>query len=171
MPKKKNNKGAGHQDVDEMTKTQLRAYHKEINEYYVEHGWRATLSHFALSPKQAGEITERTRQKLEADEAKAKEAKKKARAAKAKEAAPKKKAKAAEAKEAAPKKKMKAGPAAAKAKQAAPKKKATSKKASKFVPEKGAATALHYLLEYRKKNSNVPLDTVIADLATLELAS
>ena len=34
MPKKKNNKGAGHQDVDEMTKTQLRAYHKEINEYY-----------------------------------------------------------------------------------------------------------------------------------------
>jgi len=157
MPKKKNNKGAGHQDVDEMTKTQLRAYHKEINEYYVEHGWRATLSHFALSPKQAGEITERTRQKLEADEAKAKEAKKKARAAKAKEAAPKKK--------------MKAGPAAAKAKQAAPKKKATSKKASKFVPEKGAATALHYLLEYRKKNSNVPLDTVIADLATLELAS
>jgi hypothetical protein len=165
MANKNTGKGAGHRDVDTMNKTELRAYHKEICEFYTENGWRATLSHFLLSPGQAGEIVKKTRERMEKD-------KEKAKAARAKERASKKKAKTPSKKKAPPRSaapKKKAAPAK---KKAAPKKKAAAtrrgRKPAAKVNGEALEPTLDYLLAYRAKNGNQPvsLDTVIADLAT-----
>jgi len=178
MAKKKIGKGAGAQDTDEMTKSELKAYHKEICEFYEEHGWRTTLSHYSLSPGQAKGITEKTRAKLDKAKEKEKASKKKGKAAKAKT---KEKAKAPKKKKAPPKPsklKGKAEKKAAKAKKAPKKEKAKARK--KPGPKKGskrkaaASTGeglegtLDYLLAYRNGRGGeaVSLDTVIADLAT-----
>jgi len=176
MAKKKNGKGAGHRDTEEMTKSQLKAYHKEICEFYEENGWRQTLSHFLLSPAQAKEITAKTRLRMEKEAAREKEAKAKARASKKGKATSKKK----KAPPKAPKKKAAKKEAASKKKttkkETASKpaaKKATRRKAAPKAPARRKAAngealegALDYLLDYRKKNPNVPLDTAIADLTT-----
>lgn len=163
---KKTKAGTGHQDIDAMTKTQIKAYYKEICEFYLENGWRDTLSHYALSPKQAKEITAKVRAKKDkaeaAEKAKRKQAKAKKKAAKA--AAPKKKA--APKKAAAPKKK-----AAAKAET---RKKTARKKPGKTlsIPSNaGPDEVLDFLLNYRSsKKTNlddfITLDEVIIDLTT-----
>lgn len=177
MAKKKIGKGAGAQDTDEMTKSELKAYHKEICEFYGEHGWRTTLSHYSLSPGQAKGITEKTRAKLDKAKEKEKAAKKKGKAAKTKE-----KAKAPKKKKAPPKPsklKDKAEKKAAKAKKT-PKKEKATKARKKPGPKKGSKRkaaaptgeglegTLDYLLAYRNGRGGeaVSLDTVIADLAT-----
>lgn len=153
----------GKRDTDDMTKSEIRAYHKEINEYFTENGWRSTLAHFSLSPKQASAITEKTRARMEKEAEKEKEAKKKAKAAKKAEKAPKKKA---------PKKAAKKTAKAEKAEKAPAKKRGRPKKANKIqVSVDSGASAneitLDYLLAYRgKKGSQVSLDMIIADLAT-----
>jgi len=76
---KNNKKGAGAQDTDEMSKSELKAYHQEICEYFLKNGWRETLSNYLLSPAQAGPITEKVRAKRDKDDAAAKAAKKKAK--------------------------------------------------------------------------------------------
>ena len=158
---KKTKSGAGHQDVDGMTKAQIKAYHKEICDFYLEHGWRDTLSQYALSPKQAKEITAKVRAKKDkaeaAEKAKRKQAKAKKKSVKA--AAPKEKAapKKASAKKAAPKK-------------AAPKaRKSVKKAAPKIVSSAEPTDVLDFLLSYRGKTQNgtpVTLDEVIIDLTT-----
>ena len=182
MARKKIGKGAGHQDTDDMSRTEVKAYHAEINEFYEEHGWRTTLSHFLLSPAQAGKIVAKTRARMEKEKAEEKAAKAKARAAgkKAKKApkkpAKKKAPKAAKPKaKKAPKKpaKKKAPPrkapkkAAAKAPAKAPAKRGRPRKTA-VAPAAGAEETLDYLLAYRSKKGNeaVSLDTVIADLTT-----
>jgi len=75
-------KGAGALDIETLTKPQLRKYHKSICEYYMEHQWRKTLSHFALSPKQASLILRDVR--ADKANAKVKPKAKKGAAAKAK---------------------------------------------------------------------------------------
>lgn len=69
-------------DLSEMNKTELKAFQREVEAYYSEHGWRGTLSHFKLSPKQAGPLLEKARAKQAAEKDKEKAAKKAARAAK-----------------------------------------------------------------------------------------
>lgn len=157
---KKKKAGAGHQDVDGMTKAQIKAYYKEICDFYLEHGWRDTLSQYALSPKQAKEITAKVRAKKDkaeaAEKAKRKQAKAKKKSAKA--AAPKKKA--------APKKvSAKKTPK----KKAAPKARKSVKKAPKIDSNAEPTDVLDFLLSYRGKNQNgtpVTLDEVIIDLTT-----
>jgi len=177
MAKKKIAKGAAHQDVDDMSKSQVKAYNKEINEFYEEHGWRTTLSQYLLSPKQAAVIVAKTREKLEKVAAKEKAAKKKARAdkkgakASTKKKAPKKK----KAPPKADKLKDKADKKAAKAKKTKAKANKKAKRARPIKVKKRAASGatdsegvLDFLLAYRNGNGNavVSLDTVIADLAT-----
>lgn len=161
---KKTKSGTGHQDIDAMTKAQLKDYHAEICAFYLEHGWRDTLSHYALSPKQAKEITAKVRAKKDkaeaAEKAKRKQAKAKKKSAKA--AAPKKKA--APKKAATPKKKA--------ADKAETRKKTARKKPGKTlsIPSNaGPDEVLDFLLNYRGKNQSGPLvtlDQVIIDLAT-----
>ncbi len=177
MAKKKIAKGAAHQDVDDMSKSQVKAYNKEINEFYEEHGWRTTLSQYLLSPKQAAVIVAKTREKLEKAAMKEKAAKGKARADKkgatsSKGKAPKKKKappKAEKLKEKADKKadkkaKKTTATATKKAKRAKPVK--VKKRAASGSPD--SEGVLDFLLAYRSDNGNaaVSIDTVIADLAT-----
>ncbi len=177
---KKKKKGAGAQDTEEMSKSELKTYHKEICEFYLEHGWRDTLSNYRLSPAQAGEITVKVRAKKDKEEAEEKATRK----------AERKKNKAAKKKGKPGKKKPKAKKAPKKTKQA-PKKK-TGKKKGKVGRPKGKVgrpkgttakpkiaqaddvnSTLDYLLDYRKSASSdrarngrvVTLDEVIADLA------
>ena len=173
---KKKKKGAGARDTDEMSKSELKAYHKEICDYYLEHGWRDTLSHFALSPAQAGEITEKVRAKKDKEEAAAKAARKKAKGGKKKapkKKAPKKKAPKKKTKAKAPKKKPKAEKAPKK--KTAAKKKPTKRRAKKASKKKTAGKqkiqqptnidgALDFLLNYRNTNGPVSLDEAIVDL-------
>jgi len=160
---KKMEAGTGHQDIDGMTKTQIKAYHAEICEFYLENGWRDTLSHYALSPKQAKEITAKVRAKKDKAEAaeKAKRKQEKAKKKSAKAAAPKKKA--------APKK------AAAPKKKKAIVKKTARKKPGKTlsIPSNaGPDEVLDFLLNYRSSKSVtnidgfISLDEVIIDLTT-----
>ena len=179
MAKKKIAKGAAHQDVDDMSKSQVKAYNKEINEFYEEHGWRTTLSQYLLSPKQAAVIVAKTREKLEKVAMKEKAAKEKARADK-KGAKTQKKtaAKKTEKKKAPPKPdklKSKADKKAAKAKKTKAKANKKVKRAKPVKVKKRAASGatdnegvLDFLLAYRSDNGNatVSIDTVIADLAT-----
>lgn len=167
MAKKKIGKGAGARDTDAMSKSEIRAYNKEINEFYEANGWRTTLSQYLLSPAQAGVIVKKTRERMAKAADKEKAAKAKARAAK----------KGAKAKPAAKKKKAPPKVTAKKAKPAtASKKKAKAKKTTKKVTRRKATTPkvsateeeaiLDYLLAYRKRSdSPVFLDAVIADLA------
>ncbi len=167
--KKKIAKGASHQDVDELSKSQVKAYHKEINEFYAEHGWRTTLSQYLLSPIQAGVIVKETRKKMEKAAKLEKAAKKKARAEKKKNKASKKKAP-----KRAPKKEAKAEKAPKKAKKTKKTKAKAAKKEKRAKSVKVASVAadnegvLDFLLAYRNGNGSTPisLDTVIADLAT-----
>lgn len=170
MAKKKIGKGAGARDTDAMSKSEIRAYNKEINEFYEANGWRTTLSQYLLSPAQAGVIVKKTRERMAKAADKEKAAKAKARAAK----------KGAKAKPAAKKKKAppkvtakKAKPATASKKKAKAKK--TTKKTTKKVTRKKATTpltseiinlgVLDFLLGYRDNaDGSTPLDTVIADL-------
>jgi type IV secretory pathway VirB10-like protein len=177
MAKKKIEKGGGARDTDSMSKSEARAYHKEICEFYEANGWRTTLSQYLLSPAQAGVIVKKTRDAMAKVAEKEKAAKAKARAAKkgAKAKAPSKK----KAKAKAPSKK-KAPPKPAKLKEKAAKttkrKPAAKKKATKKVTKRKASALqtsatdegliLDYLLAYRKgSDSPVFLDAVIADLA------
>lgn len=170
----KNKAGAGAQDTDEMTKTQLKAYHREICDFFLENGWRETLSHYALSPKQASTITEKVRAKKDKEEAKAKAQRKKA---KAKKKTAKKSTK---------------GKAAAKRKAKAPPKakgkvtKADGKSAKKRVKKRGPGrkklaavpmpditddAVLDYLLNYRSKKHSehrerIDIDEIIIDLTS-----
>ncbi len=179
MAKNKIGKGVGHRDEAEMTKSQLKAYHKEICEFYEEHGWRTTLSQYLLSPKQAGPIVEGVRAKADKAKAKAKAEKAKARAAKKAEKAAKKKTgkanKATSKKKAPPRKKPSKNDKAAPKKKAA-KKKTTERKTATAATAPASASqveaTLDYLLAYRKKKGEgVSLDTAIADLATKVRAS
>ena len=171
---KKKKKGAGAQDTDDMSKSELKAYHQEICDYYLEHGWRDTLSNYALSPAQAGEITEKVRKKKDKAEAEEKAKRKKAKGKK-KEKAPKKKSKE---KAAAPKKKKK-DKKKAEPKAKAPKKKTKAKKKSgkkrgrppgktagkqKIQEPTNIEGALDFLLNYRSTNGPVTLDEAIVDL-------
>lgn len=168
MAKKK--AGAGAKDTDEMTKTQLKAYHREICDFFLENGWRETLSHYQLSPKQASTITEKVRAKKDKEEAKAKAQRKKARG---KKKTAKKSAKA----KAAPKAKKKAAKKTAKAK-AAPKgrKKAVKrgrpkKLAAVPMPDISDGAVLDYLLNYRNEKHSmyrerIGIDEIIIDLTS-----
>ncbi len=182
MAKNKTGKGVGARDTGGMPKSELREYHKEICEFYEANGWRATLSQYLLSPSQAGEITEKTRAKMNKEAAKAKEAKAQARAAKkgakAKtKSTSKKKVKTAKT----TKKKAPLKPGKKTTKKKAAKKAKAPKKAAKGKGEKKASAAppavniepgseavvLDYLLAYRASAATgVSLDTAIADLAS-----
>jgi len=153
--------GAGHQDIDEMTKTQVKAYYKEICDFYLENGWRDTLSHYALSPKQAKEITAKVRAKKDKEEAAAKAKRKKSKAAKGK--ASTKKAKPAAKKKSTKKLQTKA----------APKAKTRRSKAPKIKSDLEPAEVLDFLLAYRNGSGGshgngqpVLLDDVIIELTT-----
>ena len=190
MAKNKIGKGVGARDTGTMSKSDLRAYNKEINEFYESNGWRTTLSQYLLSPLQAGEIVKKTRERMAKEAAKVKAAKVKARAAKKgakaqakppakKKAPPRASSKKAAKPPAAPKKKPKAPKAPKPAKAPKAPKPAKTPKApgkKKFVKSKAKlpkasavdeSAILDYLLAYRKGVKDfVSLDTVIADLAT-----
>ena len=164
---KKKKKGAGSQDVDEMSKSELKAYHKEICAFYLENGWRETLSYYALSPAQGSEIIPekiRNQHKEKAKEAKKGKTKAK-RKGKAKEKAPKSKAK-----RKGKRKKAKtedAAPPKAKKRRKSSKKRARG--AQKVPKEPRAAepdATLDFLLRYRKKNGMATIDDVIIDLVS-----
>lgn len=142
MAKKKKNKGA--QDIAEMSKSELKVYHKEICEFFLDHGWKQTLSNFSLSPKQGSAIiSEKVRAKRKLIEKESK----KAEAAKAKAARKK-----------APKK-VKAP------KKAANKAKNPAKRASKKVAApSNIDDALDFLLAYRSNSGPVTLDEAIIEL-------
>ena len=177
---KKKKKGAGAKDVDDMSKSELKAYHKEIREFFLENGWRDTLSYFRLSPKQGSALID---EKLRAKRKKLEKESKKAAAAEAKKKAPKKKAKAKPKSKAKGKKRgrPKKKPDAAESK--APKKKAPKKTAKKkpkgkkrgrppgktagkqnIQEPKNIDGALDFLLAYRNTNGPVTLDEAIVDL-------
>jgi len=181
MAKKKIGDGAGHQDVDDMSKSEVKAYHKEINEFYVEHGWRTTLSHFLLSPIQAGEIVKKTREKMEKAAKADKDAKKKDRAAKkkakpaAKNKGPRKPPKKAPKKDEKSEEEEVSTKKVSKPKKIKVKTKVKTKAKTKAGKSKVKAEAsgsvdseavLDFLLAYRSSNTGVSLDTAIADLAT-----
>lgn len=164
---KKKKKGAGSKDVDEMSKSELKAYHKEICEFYLENGWRETLSNFKLSPKQGAAIIPKKarskRKELEKDSKK-----------KAPKKAPKKKASKAKKKKG---KKADAEPEAKAPKKKAKKKAAKKKKGKPGRPPKKTAGkqkiqapsdmdgALGWLLDYRNTNGpGITLDEAIVDL-------
>jgi len=153
---KKKKKGAGSKDVDEMSKSELKAYHKEICAFYLENGWRETLSHFKLSPKQGADIIpKKTRDKRKELE---KGAKKKAPKKSPKKKGKKKGKKKDESEAKAPKKKSKA-----KKKPGRPKKKAAGKQKLQEPSDMGGA--LDFLLSYRNTNGpGVTLDEAIVDL-------
>lgn len=136
-------------DTDGMSKTELKAHHKEINEYFEQNGWRDTLSHFSLSPKQASEITAKTRARMEKEAEKAKAAKKKAKAESKKEKAK------------APKKTSKKTTVK---KRGRPKKSESAAVEEKHGDVNVAAVTLDYLLSYRVSNSD-SIDEVIVKLA------
>jgi hypothetical protein len=171
MAKKNTGKGAGQRATDDMSKSELRAYHKEICEFYEENGWRTTLSHFLLSPAQAGEITQKTRDRMEKEKQKAKDAKAKARSKKGTKTASTKRKKAPPKADANRKPSSKKSPNPT-SKEATPKKKAharktTRRKAAEKINGEALEPTLDYLLAYRaKKGEAVTLDTVIADLTT-----
>lgn len=158
---KKKKKGANAQNVGDLSKSALKAYHKEICEFYVENGWRDTLSSYLLSPKQGAEIIPqkvRDRRK-EVEKASKKKAPKRAKAPKKKgtEKAPKKVSKKAEK---APKKVSKAPKKAGK-KLGRPKKTAGKQKVQE---PSSMDEALDFLLAYRSANGGVTLDEAIIDL-------
>jgi len=170
MAKKK--AGAGAKDTDAMTKTQLKAYHREICDFFLENGWRETLSHYQLSPKQASTITEKVRAKKDKEEAKAKAQRKKA---KGKKKAAKKTGKKRASK---PTSKTKAAKKAT-TKSAAPKAKKRAKKrgpgrkklAAVPMPDITDDAVLDYLLNYRRKKhseyrARIDIDEIIIDLTS-----
>jgi len=186
MAKKKKGKKKTKDDAAKPSKAEIRAY-------YDEHGWRQTVSHFGIAPKDLSPIVKGKKAKAAAPKKKSKAktkaaAPKKKSKAKAKAAAPKKKTgKSAEApygykKDGTPKKppgRKASKKGGKKAKAAAPKKKASKKRkgpptvaaASRSVSTakgKPSEVVLDWLLAYRKKNQKaghmVPLDSVIIDL-------
>lgn len=175
---KKKKKGAGAQDVDEMSKSELKAYHKEICDYYLENGWRDTLSNYLLSPAQCSEITGKVRAKKEKEEATAKKKRKSAKKKASKKAPKKKKAKAKKEK---PKKEKAEAPKKkpAKKKKAKAKKKTGKKrgrppgKKKALVASDGADldVALDVMLKYRGSRTGVSLDEAIVDLTIQKKAA
>lgn len=175
-------------EVKNLSKSETKALHKEICDYYLENGWRQTLSQFKLSPEQGSEIIPeplREKHKLEkkaavkAEKDVAKAAKKAARAekkaaAKAEKAsgkpekAPKKKVKAEKVPkaEAAPKMKAEKAEKAPKMKSnPAPKVKAARKPKAKPEHASNASGTLDFLVRMRKANKFATLDDAIAQLA------
>lgn len=112
------------------------AQKKKINDFYIENGWKDTLSKFKLSPPQGSKIiTKKSKKAWQKGQDEIKEAAKQKRkaereAAKAKKAAAKKSKKAKAPKKKAPKKK-----AAAPKKEKSPKKKPGRPKGSKNKPK------------------------------------
>ena len=165
----KSEKGSRAKNVSELSKADRKAYHADIREFYLQNGWRETLSSFSLSPTQGSEIIpdrmRAERKKIE------KEAKK---ATRAEEKLNRKKAKA-KAKEsdieasanAAPKKrgrkpKMSTDDASPNPSSAA----ASRGKKRKPNPE-DAEGALDFLLQYRQASGPVSLDEAIVNLALI----
>ncbi len=172
MAKKK--KGAGAQDVDEMSKSELKAYHKEICDYYLENGWRDTLSHFLLSPTQAGEITGKVRAKKEKEEAAAKKKRKGKKKKSSKKAPKKKKAKAKKEKPKKTKAKVPKKKPAKKRKAKAKKKtgkrrgRPPGKKVGLAAVNANLTVALDVMLKYRGNRTGVSLDEAIVDLTIVQ---
>lgn len=174
MAKKK--AGAGAKDTDAMTKTQLKAYHREICDFFLENGWRETLSHYQLSPKQASTITEKVRAKKDKEEAKAKAQRKKA---KGKKKAAKKTAKAKAAPKAPPKgkvtKEMKSAAKKKAKKRGSARKRGPGRKKLAAVPMPDITddAVLDYLLNYRSEKQkqgdypqHIQIDEIIIDLTS-----
>lgn len=158
-------KGSRSKNVNELSKSERKAYHNEIREFYLQNGWRDTLSSFSLSPTQGSEIIpdkmRAERKKVEKEAKKAARAEEKLNRKKAKknpdavmEAAPKKRGRK-------PKKSTE---------EAAPSVEASAAtkrgKKQKLSPE-NAEGALDFLLQYRKASGPVSLDEAIVNLALI----
>ena len=152
-------KGAGSKDVDKMNKTEKKAYYKEIRAFYLENGWRDTLSRFSLSPKQAAEIIDREdrvkRKEIEKQEKRSSKKKDKDSS----DSAPKKRGR--------PKKdKSEDNPSkpGRKKKEKSDENVAPKKRQARMKNPEDADAVLDYLLQYRKKHGSVTLDAAIVDL-------